>query len=256
MQGAAADTICWESEKNMDLVMFDVDGTLCQTNGADERCYVRALLELASGYQVNEDWSRYKNVTEPGIASEIIEERLDRPSTYEELLQIRDRFLALLQEEAAARPESFCEIPGARAMLEQLSRRRDTAISLATGCWRETALFKMRAAGVDPSGFPMASGTDAISRGEILKLSEERASAFCGAISFHSVTYVGDAIWDLRAARSAGYHFVGVAGPSVAPALAAEGARHIVPDYSDLERFMNVLERVKDSQAAGRGDAL
>jgi len=234
-------------EDAMNLIMFDIDGTLCQTDGADERCYVLAVSEVAGDWRLADDWSSYRNVTEPGIASEVVEKSLGRPATSEELLQIRDRFLGLLQEEAVSAPSLFSEIPGASEMLQALVGSPDVAVSLATGGWGQTARFKMRAAGLGAS-LPMSSGDDAVAREQILKLSKERASSHYSEPEFCSVTYVGDGVWDMMAARSLGYHFVGVAAGSKAHRLKQDGASQVVPDFSDLDRFLGVLQEAGRAQ--------
>jgi phosphoglycolate phosphatase-like HAD superfamily hydrolase len=54
--------------------------------------------------------------------------------------------------------------------------------------------------------------------------------------------YVGDGLWDLRAARELGIGFVGVRHDADESRLRAEGAQRIVRDYRDPRRFIALLE--------------
>ncbi|MBI3191378.1 MAG: hypothetical protein HYZ36_01850 [Pedosphaera parvula] len=50
----------------MHLVIFDIDGTLTETNAVDADCYVRALAEVFGFADVDTDWSTYPHVTDSG----------------------------------------------------------------------------------------------------------------------------------------------------------------------------------------------
>ena len=226
----------------MNLVMFDIDGTLTATSGADERCFLQAMSDIFQAANIESNWSRYKNVTDEGIAAEAIEEYTGRPPTEADLCNTRKRFLELMEREASSRPDLFSEINGAGLMLEELDFTPNIAVSIATGGWRDSAAIKLRAAGLDLSHLPMASASDAVSREEIMTISEERASSTHGSVSFNSVVYVGDGVWDFRAARSLGYHFVGVGTGDKASKLQSEGSIYVVPDFSDLQSFLGILE--------------
>jgi len=52
----------------MNLVLFDVDGTLTLTNEVDNRCYLCALGEALGGAGFDTDWTKYPHVTDSGIA--------------------------------------------------------------------------------------------------------------------------------------------------------------------------------------------
>ncbi|MGW8367702.1 MAG: hypothetical protein ACWGPN_03355 [Gammaproteobacteria bacterium] len=61
--------------------------------------------------------------------------------------------------------------------------------------------------GIEFESLPFASGSDARSRIEIMRLAELQAAA-AGQISRR--TYFGDAPWDLKASMDLGYEFVAV----------------------------------------------
>ena len=87
---------------------------------------------------------------------------------------------------------------------------------------------------------PMACAEDAESREDIVRLAWHKAEAQAG-IAFQRVVSVGDAPWDVRTARSLGLPFVGIATGGLADRLRAEGAKTIVPDFSDAAAVLAAL---------------
>lgn len=68
----------------MHLAVFDVDGTLVDSSGINGRLYKEAV-ETELGIKVDDDWSRYRHVTDSGILNEIMGEAdgtRDRPLAY------------------------------------------------------------------------------------------------------------------------------------------------------------------------------
>ena len=57
--------------------------------------------------------------------------------------------------------------------------------------------------------------------------------AYAGVTGFDAVTYVGDQPWDVVAAQTLGFRFVGVGGPGGTERLQAAGAETVIPDFTD-----------------------
>jgi phosphoglycolate phosphatase-like HAD superfamily hydrolase len=62
--------------------------------------------------------------------------------------------------------------------------------------------------------------------------------------AFEKVVYVGDGVWDVRAARALGIGFLGLATGTKAVRLLEEGASCVLPDLSDPMRVVERLEAV------------
>jgi phosphoglycolate phosphatase-like HAD superfamily hydrolase len=58
------------------------------------------------------------------------------------------------------------------------------------------------------------------------------------------VVYIGDGVWEVRAAKALGLGFLGVAVGDRAGRLAEEGASCVVPDFGDPVRVVECLERL------------
>jgi phosphoglycolate phosphatase-like HAD superfamily hydrolase len=209
------------------LIVFDIDGTLTRTNDVDTRCYVQAMSEYL-GVTIDDHWSRYRHVTDSGIATELFEMH-GRPLADVNL--VRQRFLSLLEEALREKPDCCREVADARDLLVKLRRMPGVAVGIATGGWADSAYAKLRHAGIDVEDLAFASADDCESRTEIMRLCEQRAAAMAKVQSFAAIGYVGDGEWDLRASRELGWNFVGIAEGDDAKRLRNAGAKHVFPDF-------------------------
>jgi phosphoglycolate phosphatase-like HAD superfamily hydrolase len=225
----------------MQLVMFDIDGTLTLTNEVDNRCYLRALGDALGVTEIDTDWTKYPEVTDSGIASALLEARQGAPPSSEQLDAVRERFVALLRKAFAQDPAACRAVHGAAGILDALAERAGFTVGLATGGWRESARLKLQHAGLGAREFPLASASDACAREAIMVLAAERVAAQWRVASFRSIVYVGDAVWDVRAARNLGYRFIGIGSGAQAARLRREGARCVIGDYSDPAVFFDAL---------------
>jgi len=232
----------------MNLVMFDIDGTLTQTNAVDTQCFITAL-NLSLGISgIETDWSKYAHVTDQGCLQEIIAIHYGRPGTIMEFDAARGQYLSLLRMNGERDRTQFQAVPGAKNILSALTAYPETAVAVATGAWRESAELKLRLAGIPMEGIPFACNDDAESREEIMRIAEERAGNSVPCI-FHSRTYVGDGVWDLEAASALGYHFIGVATGGEADRLRAAGARWVVEDLREGNGFLKILRGIWDGES-------
>jgi phosphoglycolate phosphatase-like HAD superfamily hydrolase len=134
--------------------------------------------------------------------------------------RIRDEYLRRLRLVYATDPGAFPARNGVVTLLSRLKSLPGVGVAIATGDWLATASFKLAAAGIDVSGYPMATSSDCPRRSEIIKLAAARAGR-----SLADVVYVGDGVWDFRACRDLGVRFVGTGKrPHL---LKAAGAQHI-----------------------------
>jgi len=228
----------------MNLVMFDIDGTLTNTNEVDQHCYVQALSEILQVEVRDTDWTEYENVTDQGCLEEFVRRNMGRSVMQEESASIKKRYIELVTHHADNRPELFTPIPDAVEMFVDLQREPEVTVSIASGALLETAKLKLTAAGFSYNRIPMATGSDGISREEIMMLAEKKAAQLVGINSFRTRTYIGDAPWDLQAAHNLGYSFIGIGEGAHAQALRSGGAMGVFPDYKTRERFFELLRAI------------
>ena len=209
------------------------------TNAVDDECFARAAADILQVAPGAIDWSGTPHVTDAAIARYLWARCRARAAEAHELAEIQQRFLAILGAEVTRAPKRFVAIAGASSLFPHL-RRAGWHVALATGGWLASATLKLRAAGVFATDLPIACADDADSREDIVRLAWQRAEAHAG-VAFQRVVSVGDAPWDVRTARSLGLPFVGVGTEMRADRLRAEGARTIVPDFSDAAAVLAAL---------------
>lgn len=232
-------------EASLHLVVFDVDGTLARSSRLDTRCYSRAVAEYVR-HPIDTDWSQYVHQTDSGILMEVLQGCGwgCSPWTTD---RIKGRFLDLLREAHTADRSCCKEVAGAREILQALARKRDVQVAIATGAWADSARLKLHFAGIEVQGLPLASADDAPERSTILEKAIQRGAVAFGCAP-RTVTYVGDAPWDVAAARAARVQFVGVAsGTKQRAALATAGAGTIISDFLDKNALEAILHPVPPS---------
>jgi phosphoglycolate phosphatase-like HAD superfamily hydrolase len=233
----------------MNLAIFDIDGTLTNTNGVDNRCFVKALAEAHAITEISTDWASYPHTTDSGITVHVFQQKFGRDPLETELAKFKSCFVDLLAEQYNSNSSSFSEIAGASMALGRLRREPDWAVAIATGCWRESALLKLSAAKIDVDGIPAAYAEDGLSREEILAVALSQSLERYRVSSFEKIVSIGDGLWDVRTARRLGFGFLGIACGDSAAMLHQAGAKHVVENFTDYSRLIRFLNEAQTPTA-------
>jgi phosphoglycolate phosphatase-like HAD superfamily hydrolase len=236
--------------RNVKLAIFDIDGTLTNTNTVDNECFVKALAEAHAITKIDTDWATYPHTTDSGITLHIFQEKFGRNPEETELDKFKCCFVKMLSEQYQSNSSSFAEIAGASTALSRLKRESDWAAAIATGCWRESALLKLRAAKIDIDGIPAAYAEDGLSREEILRAAVSQSLEQYRLSSFGKIVSIGDGLWDVRAARRLDFTFLGVGCGESAAMLHQAGARHVIEDFADYGQLVSFLNEAEVPQLA------
>ena len=225
----------------MHLVVFDVDGTLVESDEFDGVLYAKAVRDVLD-IEVDDDWTGYRHATDSGILDEILDRHtveMDRSVAH---ASVKRAFVALVHDYLNHRNGRLPGIPGARAFVNRLIAHPEVTAAVATGGWRETASMKLRAIGLDPEALHLSSASDAIRRIEIMQIAERRAMTGKPA---DRKFYVGNQPWDRAASRKLGWEFIGI----------GEQVEHVprFEDFLDHESILEVLELPPASAPAHDG---
>lgn len=187
----------------MNAVIFDIDGTLLQSDVNDDALYLAAVHDVLGNVKLRPTWSMYTQFTASGILAEILNDNAIA-ITMDTVSAVRDRFAAHVHRHVADHG-SFAEIPGAKTFVESLNLSSTHRVAYATGGWRGSALLKLSVSGFPIAGVPLATSDDHFERQEIMLHALRQLNGV-----FASVAYYGDGHWDAVAAKALGWQFVPV----------------------------------------------
>ena len=211
----------------MIATIFDIDGTLVESFGFDDACYISAIREVLGEVHIHDDWSKYKNVTDTGSLRQIMEE--NEIQEVGQIEEVRTKFGELirqhLQNGGKCHPKE-----GAIHLINELLAAEDYKVGFATGGWRHTAKMKLRHTGFNLKNTVLTSSDDGDERVVIM---QKCLSALGNR--FQRIVYVGDAEWDMQATKILGWHFIGVG------ARLKGKCEFWVEDFSSYNTFMKML---------------
>lgn len=213
------------------LVVFDIDGTLTDTTDVDVECFERAVLEVV-GVEIPATWTSFDEVTDPAIVETACRLAGQRTPDEKTLRRAAERTGELLERALTAAPSRFSPVPGASTIFARL-RAAGCRVAMATGAWRPSAEVKLRGAGIADASVPLATSSEYRARWEIIREAVGRA----GGDGEGTTVYVGDGVWDGRAALELGYRFVGVGVGDRAQRLREVGADIVVPDLQQAGKL-------------------
>lgn len=222
------------------LAIFDIDGTLCDTQEVEGRCYALAIERVTGLSLATLDWTTYEEPTSSAIVRDLL--RGDVAAVDKEA-RIKREFYRLLQEERPNFPRDFAPVTGAAEFIEHLLWENTCAVALATGCFDTTASFKLACCGIAMDRFPHATSSDTPRRRDIIPLAAARAG-----YGLSSVVYFGDAPWDVVVSKALGIPMIGIGRRY--EELRIFGVRHTFRDYSDAESITGALLNLASQSAA------
>lgn len=187
----------------MEAIVFDIDGTLLQSDANDDALYLAAVRDVLGNVNLRPSWGMYTQYTAAGILAEILNDNaIDAMS--DTVAAVRNCFVASVRRHVSEHGP-FEEIPGARAFVQGLHNSTTHRIAYATGGWRGSALLKLSLSGFPVIGVPLATSDDHFERQEIMLHALRQLNGV-----FDAVTYYGDGHWDAVAAKALGWQFVPV----------------------------------------------
>jgi HAD superfamily hydrolase (TIGR01549 family) len=213
-------------------LIFDLDGTLIDTVYAHVFAWQRALAE--AGLPL-EGWRIHRRIgMSGGLFTRAVAREVGRPLSDAEVEQIQARHGELYRELLPIRRP----LPGAVELLAHL-RGAGVPFGIATSGRRPEIDASLDALGV---------GDDVVvvERGDVIRAKPEPdlflACQERMAVEIRDVTVVGDAVWDLLAARRAGMLSVGLlTGGYGEDELLSAGAFRVYRDPEELDASLDEL---------------
>src|SRR5262245_1993947 len=105
--------------------------------------------------------------------------------------------------------------------------------------------MKLRVASINYQGVPGGFAEDGVARESIVGAAISRARDHYRRENFDRIVSVGDGVWDVNTAARLGLAFIGVGAGGRAETLRDAGAKHVIPDFEDVDRFFECLEEAE-----------
>ena len=216
----------------MRALVFDLDGTLVDTVYAHVSAWQRTLAEVGLPIDC---WRIHRRIgMSGGLFTRAVARELGRPLADDEIETIQRRHGELFRELLPERRP----LPGA---VDLLRRLRDAGVphGIATSGRRPEIDASLDALGVPADMVVVERGDVARAKPEpdLFLACQERLG-----VEIRDVTVVGDAVWDLLAARRAGMLSVGLlTGGYGEEELARAGAFRIYRDAAELDASLDEL---------------
>lgn len=239
----------------VNLLLFDIDGTLLDTGGAGLRALRSAWIEEFDLHHRAADFPplNLAGSTDSGIVLFLrdhfgIETDPDREGRF------YSRYHGHLKTELETNGRRDGRLlPGVVDLMNRLATEAESHVlglltgNIASGAWTKVESFGL--AGIFGFG---AFGDDHHDRDQLGPVAVERARRHAGRDFGRDRTFIiGDTPKDIRCARACGAWAVAVAtGIYSASDLAAHDPDHLFEDFSDAEAFVEVIHRLARS---GRG---
>jgi len=181
-------------------VIFDIDGTLVDTSGFEDRLYVQAVRHILGNVSIRSSWAQYQHVSDAGILAEICRDNAIAQADVEQ--KVRQHFGELVATELSG-ANACSAVPGGVAAFNAL-RHSGVHVGIATGGWGHTARMKLDTAGYSIADIAIATADDHHARVQIMQHCRAQIA------SSDTTVYVGDGEWDMQASAALNWRFIGV----------------------------------------------
>jgi phosphoglycolate phosphatase len=225
------------------LVLFDIDGTLLNSDGAGRRAIQRALVETFGTTGPEEHW--FDGKTDPQIVVELMTlAGIERPVVEARLETVFARYVEFLRDEIARPGHAATAYAGVPELLDALEAMDDVLLGLLTGNVKTGAEVKLRAVGIAPPRFRVgAFGSDHAVRAELPAIAQQRARALLDReVSGRDIVVIGDTPADLTCGRGIGARAIGVAtGRYSAADLRTHEPAAVLQDLRDTSAVVGAI---------------
>ncbi|MBD0402483.1 HAD family hydrolase [Flammeovirga sp. EKP202] len=211
----------------MNLIVFDIDGTLTDSVKVHINAFLIALKQLG----VKEEgfnFKTYKHHTDSYISKVIYEEYVQKEFTSE----VQEQFASILYSEI--NKHEIKEIKGASQLIQSLQKDENYGICYATGSIIQPAKLKLEVVGASYDPSQLVPSNDIYERENIVSKAIENAKEFYQVEQFDKIYSIGDGLWDLKTAQNLELEFIGI-GEENEAIMRENGMQTFYKDLTEFE---------------------
>jgi phosphoglycolate phosphatase-like HAD superfamily hydrolase len=214
--------------KKENLLVFDIDGTLLDSENIHQTGFVNALQAIGVAH-VNTDWESYEHLTDSFIAKVNYERAMNRAFSKQLLLDFEAEFLKEIND------AKVTEILGANTFLQEIITHTNYAVCFATGSMLMPARLKLNRARITYDQALLEASNNYFTREDIVKSAIVKAKNYFNVHQFQRIISIGDGVWDVKTAHNLGVEFIGI-GADNKEKLKIVGAKYHFADFTEFDK--------------------
>lgn len=218
----------------MNLVLWDIDGTLMLSGGAGDRAMDRAFTLL---HNTKDIWTIHPHgKTDIVIFKQLYQNRFRRLPTDTEIENLKKAYIEFLREELVEAPDLRL-MPHVKETLEIFHSNPNICQGLATGNFEITGRMKLKRAGIDHYFSFGGFACDSEDRQTLTHRALEKGIAHIERTP-ERVYLIGDTVNDIRCGQGIGATTIGVCTCATPRAdLEKAGADYVLSDLSEVNKI-------------------
>lgn len=216
-------------EQRAPAVLFDVDGTLVDSNYLHVHAWARAFAEVSIPV---ETWRIHRSIGADG--SELVDS-LSGGAADDVQKRLKDLHTQFYEETTSL----LSPLPGARELLDRVASLGLQVVLATSAPENELSILRKVLDRDDLVSTATSSGdvSTAKPQPDIVEVALERAG-----VAADRAVFVGDAVWDAEASKRAGVHSIGVLSGGVSRGELQEAGASAV-----FENALDLCEHIEDS---------
>lgn len=229
----------------MNLIIFDIDGTITKTNPVDLECF-RMTSESIFDKKIEKlDFHEFRNITDSALVFELYQKYLGRNPSRDEYFAFRKRFKENLKALFRSNAEGFEAVDGIQNLLHEIQESEKWSFVVATGCWKFSAKFKLESSGFYYKELSIVTADDGLTRDRIILNALEKAKKEQRVESFKRIVYVGDAVWDITSCYNLNLPFIGIEAEENEKKKEELGNYLTLQSYPSFKKFIRLAKQAE-----------
>jgi len=213
--------------KKTKLLIFDIDGTLIDSVSGYHEVIIKAMMDLGIE-NIDTDFNALKHHTD----SYALKYNYENFFNKELPLKLLNNFENLIVKYLKLQPKTI-PVKGVTNVLNQLINS-EYAIAFATGSLPESAIFKMKSAGLEMNAALLSTSKTSFSREGFVTEAIQRAKDFYKVTEFEEIISIGDGVWDLKTAQNLNLQFIGIGAKNKA-VMETNGMEYWFEDFTKFK---------------------
>lgn len=219
----------------MNLILFDVSGTLVHSNAFENKVLWKTLTQVLS-IPMKSVCEFRPEETETAFVKKVWNFVRGGEPTREEWDEIYAVYQRILTETYLLESDRFKAVLGAPELLRHLQTSKSWGFAIATTSWHDLAHMSLRGSGFYTRRFHVVTGEGVLTKVDLVNKAIESSKRWYGVSDFEKVTYVGDGSVDTKACRELNLPYLDVT-------QVAQATQKSTPCYPSKTQFIRLARR-------------